>query len=78
MKELWTEITNSTYKLFFVKRQEPGKRLADWHLLQVNLDETDPQKAKRLGENHARYYIQQYKNAKKRGVMECRFRPLKN
>ena len=76
LKELWTEITLSTDKLFFLQRREPGKQQADWHLIQIDLDETDPQKAKQLGEYHIRYYIRQYEDAKKRRVMDCRYWPL--
>jgi hypothetical protein len=73
---LWTEINTSADKLFFIKKQEPGKHSTDWHLVQVDLDETDPQRAKRLGEYHTKYYIRQYEDAKKRRVMDCRFWPL--
>jgi hypothetical protein len=76
LRELWTEINESTDKLFFIKRQDPGNQQKDWHLIQIDEDETDPQKAKRLGEYHARYYIREYENAKKRRVMDCRFWPL--
>jgi hypothetical protein len=76
LKELWNEIQASTDKLFFIKRQDPRTQQTEWHLIQIDPDETDPQKAKRLGEYHARYYIREYENAKKRRVMECRFWPL--
>jgi hypothetical protein len=76
LRELWKEINASTDKLFFIKRQDPGNQQADWHLIQIDEDETDPQKAKRLGEYHARYYIREYENSKKRRVMDCRYWPL--
>jgi hypothetical protein len=65
LRELWKDINTSTNKCFFIKCQNPGKQQADWHLLQIDLDETDPLKVKQLGEYHAQYYIRQYKNSKK-------------
>ena len=65
LHKLWTEINASTDKLFFIKRQYPGKQQQDLHLIQIDPDKTDPQKAKRLGDYHARYYIREYENTKK-------------
>jgi hypothetical protein len=76
MQKLWRSIKKSRDKLFFIRRLEPGKTTADWHLVQVDLDETDPIQAKKIGQYHVRYYIRHHQQAKTKPIRECKQWPL--
>jgi hypothetical protein len=76
LQKLWKNIRNSKDKLFFIRRLEPGKTIADWHLVQVDLDETNPKQAKKIGQYHVRYYIRHYQQAKTKPIRECKQWPL--
>jgi hypothetical protein len=47
LHQLWKSIKGSKDILFLIRRLEPGKSIADWPLVQVDLDETDPNKQRR-------------------------------
>jgi hypothetical protein len=57
LQRLWKKVKKSKDKLFFIQPLEPGKTIADWHLVQVDLDKTGPIQAKKIGQYHVRYYI---------------------
>jgi hypothetical protein len=60
LHRLWKNIKKSKDKLFFIWRLEHGKSVADWHLVQVDLDETDRRQVKKIGQYHVRYFIRHY------------------
>jgi hypothetical protein len=78
LRELWNDMQESTDKLFLIKRHEENKRhsKAEWHLVQIDLDETNNRQARKIGEYHVRYYVRQFDDAKKKLVRNCRYWPL--
>jgi hypothetical protein len=76
LKALWNTTNTSKDKLFFIRRHETGKDLAEWHLIQVDADEMNTAKAKRHGEYHVRYYIRNQADSQKKKTRECKFWPL--
>ena len=73
--DLWTHICESEDKLFFIRHQHTGDNLERWDLVQVDMDETDPQQARHQGIYHVRWYIQEYRDSKKYPIKQCRFWP---
>jgi hypothetical protein len=76
LKELWTEINASVDKLMIVKRKSKPTEREGWHLVQVDLDETNERQARKMGEYHVKYYVRHYADSKKRLVRNCKFWPL--
>ncbi len=77
LKEMWKEISTSVDKLMIVKRKDKqNQRREAWYLAQVDLDETNERRAKKVGECHVRYYIRNWIDAKKRLVRNCKHWPL--
>jgi hypothetical protein len=76
LTELWNKTNTSKDKLFFIRRHETGRDLAEWHLVQVDADEMNTAKAKRHGEYHVRYYIRHQADSQKKKTRECKFWPL--
>ncbi len=77
LKEMWKEISISVDKLMIVKRKDKqNQRREAWYLAQVDLDETNERRAKKVGEHHARCYIRNWIDAKKRLVRNCKHWPL--
>jgi chemotaxis protein histidine kinase CheA len=76
LSTLWKDIQNSRDKMFFIQRHETSRPRAEWHLVQIDLDETNPRLAKATGEYHAKYYIRNYAQAKKRTTRNCKYWPL--
>ena len=78
LKEVWNDTQNSADKLYIIKRHDENKQnsAADWHLVQVDLDETNSRQARKLGEYHVKYYVRQFDDAKKKLVRNCRYWPL--
>jgi hypothetical protein len=54
LKELWENIRNSVDKLFVIKRQDKPNKPADWHLMHIDLNETNNRQARHIGEHHVR------------------------
>jgi hypothetical protein len=75
-KELWNDVRSSVDKLFIIKRRTETNKRDDWHLVQLDLDETNNRQARTVGEYHVRYYVRHFGDAKKRLVRNCRFWPL--
>jgi hypothetical protein len=76
LKALWQEVHKSKDKLFFIRRHETGRDLAEWHIVQVDEDETNRSKARRYGEYHVRYFIKKDSDSKKKKTRACQFWPL--
>jgi hypothetical protein len=76
VSQLWKDIANSTDRLFFICRHEEGRPRAEWHLAQVDLDETNQRAAKTQGTYHVRYYIRHHIQSKTRVTRLCRYWPL--
>jgi hypothetical protein len=76
LKTLWKDTHKSQDKLFFIRRHETGRDLAEWHLVQVDEEETNRTKARRYGEYHIRYFIKKDADAKKKKTRACQFWPL--
>jgi hypothetical protein len=76
LKALWSDTEASQDKLFFIRRHETGKDLAEWHLVQVDSEEMNTTKAKRHGEYHVRYYIRNQTDSQTKKTRECKFWPL--
>jgi hypothetical protein len=74
-KHLAKETKESKDKLFFVLRQRPGHQKNSWHLIPVDREETDWNKAKQGGVYHVRFYVRCLKDSKKVKVRECAFWP---
>jgi hypothetical protein len=75
-QELWNDVHSSPDKLFFIRRHETGRDLAEWHLVQVDEEATDRRNARRYGEYHVRYYLKNETDAKKKKTRECQYWPL--
>jgi hypothetical protein len=73
---LWKDIELSQDKLFFIQRHDTGRPRPEWHLVQVDLDETNPRTAKQNGEYHVKYYIRNYQQSKRRATRACKYWPL--
>jgi hypothetical protein len=76
LKEVWKEINESVDKLMIIQRHDDRRGPATWHVVQVDLDETNERQARQRGEYHVRHYVRHYGDAKKRLVRNCRQWPL--
>ena len=76
MKTFWKEMTESVDKLMILKRADKKDKPAEWHLVQVDLDETSETQARRMGTYHVKYYVRQEKDSRTRLVRNCRYWPL--
>ena len=65
-------------KLFIIKRPHQTNRSnpASWHVVQVDLEETNYRQAKTIGECHVKYYVRNVTDAKKKLVRQCKHWPL--
>jgi hypothetical protein len=73
---LWKDINRSRDKLFFIQRHDTSRPRPEWHLVQIDLDETNPRLAKATGEYHVKYFIRNYTQSKKRTTRNCKYWPL--
>jgi hypothetical protein len=76
LKGMWKDIQESIDKLYIIRRKDNSRRPAEWHLVQVDLDETNERQARKIGEYRVKYYIRNYTDAKKRLGRNCRHWPL--
>jgi hypothetical protein len=74
LRDLWRSIKASKDKLFFI-RHSVGSFQDKWFLVQVDLDETDPQLALQFGRYHCRWYIRHCEDSHKELTRRCRFWP---
>jgi hypothetical protein len=73
---LCREIEQSHNKLFCIQRHDTSRLHPEWHLVQIDLDETNPQLAQHPGEYHAKYYIRNYQHSKQCTTHTCKCWPL--
>ena len=77
LKTFWSDTQASSDKLFIAQRPNDRKRgPASWHVVQVDLEETNNRQAKTIGEYHVKYYVRNVTDSKKNLVRHCRFWPL--
>ena len=76
LEMLYNEIAASTDKLFIIAKKEPGKRMKDWHIVQIDWEETNHSRAKRIGEYHTKFYIRNAKDSTTRLSTNCNYWPL--
>ena len=74
-KRLAKETVSSKDKLFLLKRTRHSHKLASWHLVQVDEDETNWRRAKTEGVHHVRFFVRCYADSKKKKVKECAYWP---
>jgi len=75
LDELWSEIGKSKDKLCLIRMaDEKGKY--EYHVVQIDLEETKESRAKRDGTYHARFWIRNFKDSETKKVRHCRFYPL--
>lgn len=72
---LYRMIDSSRDKLLFISRLELGREKKTWYLVQVDWEETNPEKAKRTGLYHCRWFIRHFEDSKTRQIKECRYWP---
>jgi hypothetical protein len=75
LRQLWKRVNESKNKLFFIQRQHHGGHLATWFLVQVDLEETDENQAKRSGIYHCKWYIRNVDDSRKVKTRFARFWP---
>lgn len=75
LRNLWRRVRASKDKLFFIKRQLYGEQQARWYLVQVDLDETDPQSALQFGRYHCKWHVRHADDSLKVKTRFARFWP---
>lgn len=60
IRQLAKKVKASKDKLFFIKRLRPRHKLAMWHLVQVDEEETDWRAARTEGIYHLLFYVRAY------------------
>ena len=74
-KNLVRDVKASKDKLFLIKRLWARHKLASWHLVQVDAEETSWQKARTEGVYHVLYYVRCFADSKKKKVRDCAYWP---
>ena len=74
-RTLACDVAKSKDKLFLIKRPRPGHKLASWHLVQVDEEETNWKRAKAEGIYHVRYFVRCYADSKKMKIRDCTYWP---
>ena len=74
-KALVKEVKQSKDKLFLIKRLRPSHRLASWHLVQVDEEETSWRLAAAEGVYHVLFYVRCFADSKKKKVKDCAYWP---
>jgi hypothetical protein len=72
---LWKLIKESKDKLFIIAMDRPNYDLREWHIVQVNLSETNEEDARRYGKYHVNFWIRSYNDSIKRKMRDCRYWP---
>ena len=72
---LWKNIGKSKDKLCLI-RMADDKGKYEYHVVQIDLEETRETKAKRQGVYHAKFWIRNFKDSETKKVRNCRFYPL--
>ncbi len=72
---LWKSIGTSKDKLCMIRiANETGKY--EYHIVQIDMEETKEQRAKWKGEYHARFWIRNFEDSAAQMVRGCRLYPL--
>ena len=74
-RNLAKRVEESKDKLFLIKRLRPAHKLASWHLVQVDEEETNWRRAKAEGIYHVRYFVRCLADSRKKKVKECAYWP---
>ena len=75
LDELWKLIEKSKDKMCIIRKaDEKGKY--EYHVIQIDMDETSERKAKQKGEYHGKFWIRNFKDSEMMKVRDCRFYPL--
>ena len=72
---LWHATRTSTDRLFFIAYAPPGFSSPQWYLVQVDLTQTDPQRAQSRGVYHLRWWIAHHTDAATAAPVDCRYWP---
>jgi hypothetical protein len=68
LRKLHEDIKASENKLFIIKKKERNQQTENWHLVQIDWDETNHTRARKLGEYHTKFYVRNAADAKRRLV----------
>ena len=75
LEELWKAIGKSKDRMCLIRKaDEKGKY--EYHVVQIDLEETSERRAKTKGEYHAMFWIRNFKDSETMKVRQCRFYPL--
>jgi hypothetical protein len=55
LRQLHDDIKPSEDKLFIIKKRESNKQHDNWHIVQIDWDDTNHTRARKLGVYHARF-----------------------
>jgi hypothetical protein len=55
LKQLHEDIKQSEDKLFIIKKREADQQTEDWHVIQIDWEETNHTRARKLGEYHMKF-----------------------
>jgi hypothetical protein len=75
LHNLYTTISNSRDRLFFIRHRPTTTSTAQWQLVEIDLDETDPRLAKTMGTYTARWYRPHHTGVLNKPLLQCRFWP---
>jgi hypothetical protein len=75
LDELWKAIEKSKDKLCII-RNANDKGKYEYHVVQIDLEETGERRAKQKGIYHTRFWIRNFKDSETMKVRQCRFYPL--
>ena len=75
LRTLYTKILQSKDKLFIVRRPTEVTGALRWEVVQVDLDDTDPDRAQKLGEYSCKLYVPHQQDSETRPLFECRYWP---
>jgi hypothetical protein len=73
--QLWYETERSKDKLFLTARTREGFKRKSWHVVQVSLEDTDMEAARKHGRYHVLYYIRALADSKKFKGRYCNYWP---
>ena len=75
LRKFYTKILQSTNTLFIVRRPNEATGASTWTVVQVDLDDTDPVRAQKLGEYSYKLYIQHQQDSETKPLFQCRYWP---
>jgi hypothetical protein len=75
LRQLYDTIMNSTNRLTFIRHRMPPTNPPEWHLVQIDLDATNPQLAKTVGTYCALWMTPHHNDRTHYPLTHCRFWP---